>query len=225
MTQRTVCMLMLAITGCAAPDPDHAIVTVGELRDHPHHPCAPLLPEQKGARYHDFDEALACILDHCIEQVGGMDPGRDLPRLHDLCLGDEHKLIRLSNGCRLAACERLLPAMPGLAYPLSATTVGLLHTGAWTGPITESSRLLEQILRLGPKASCDEVINLGAVLETMVLEGQTIPWDQASARATLALARWHHASCPSDRGSFAEVLQLIPDELWDQLVAEEAGGR
>jgi hypothetical protein len=221
MSTRHLIVTLLALVGCATPEPDEAIVTVDELRDHPGHPCASLLPGRKGARNLALDKAEACTVDHCLRRVGELDPGPDARQLHRLCMGDGSGVVWSLEGCRLAACERLLPAVPGLAYKLSATSTGLLETEAWTGPMSESSDLLEEVLALGDKASCGEVLRLAAVLETMVIKGQAIPWDLGSARAALRLARWHVASCPGDRGTFAEVLYLVPADILEQLRRED----
>ena len=161
----------------------------------------------------------------CFEEVAELAPDRDAARLHHLCLEDLSGLGGPLEECHLAACELLLPAMPGVAYKVSATTAGLLETPAWTGPISASSDLLTDILELGPKTNCGEVIRLAAVLETMVIKGQTLPWDLGAARSALRLARWHKTNCPSHRGSFSEVLYLVPADILEQLQREEAQAR
>jgi hypothetical protein len=225
MTRLLLTLIIIALAGCADPEPDDSIVTIHELRDHPGHPCEPLLPLRKGARNSEYEAAEACTVEHCIGRAGALDPKRDARQLRTLCMGDEAGLVWSLKGCRWAACERLLPAVPGIAYKLSTTSGGLLETEAWAGPITESSVVLTDILTLGPKASCGEVLRLAAVLETMVIEDQTLPWDMGSARAALRLARWHQANCPSHRGSFVEVLYLVPPDILEQLRREEAGDR
>ncbi len=222
MNARHLIITLLALTGCATPVPDDAIVDVDELRDHPNHPCAPLLPDREGARHSGYDKAIACSLEHCLGRVEEMDPGRDARQLHHLCLDDLPGVGGSLEGCWLSACERLLPTVPGIAYKVSSTTAGLLETEAWTGPISGSSDLLADILALGSKTSCGEVLRLAAVLETMAVEGQALPWDLAAARSALQLARWHHASCPGHRGSFTEVLYLVPPDILEQLRREDA---
>ncbi len=161
-------------------------------------------------------------LDGCVDRVQAMDPERDAGSLHHLCLDHLAELAHPLEGCHLAACERLLPAMPGLAYPVSATTLGLLETEVWAAPISESSALLADILVLGDKRDCEDVIRLAAVLETMVIKGQAVPWELDAARAAQRLARWHVSSCPTYAGTFAEVLQLVPGQVMEQLRREEA---
>ncbi len=223
MSTKALFTILIALMGCGSPEPDNAIVTVYQLGDHPGHPCTPLLPEPDGARRFEYDDARTCTVEHCIARVAELDPERDMAKLHDLCVDGLRELGNPLEGCQLAACERLLPVVPGIAYPVSSTTAGLLETEAWAGPISESSPLFTEILELGPKTSCAEVLRLAALLETMVIKGQQLPWDLHSARATLRLARWHHQGCPRYRGSFAELLELIPDDTWDQLMLEEGG--
>ncbi len=226
MSARTLTFIALTLSACAEPEPDHSIVTWPQLERHPHHPCAPLYPTADEPLFYDLEarRAQACVVEHCIEQVELLDPVADLPRLHELCWDDGERLDT-HGACRWAACERLLPAMPGIAYKVAANTKGYRETGPWTGPIEGSGALFTEILELGPKASCYEVLAVAGTLEFMVANGQTLPWDLRSAQAALALARWHQASCPHARAHIGGVLYLMPDDVWEQLVeAEGLGG-
>ena len=151
-----------------------------------------------------------------------MDPEADTQQLHHFCLDGFPDTDASLTDCRLAACEHLLPEMPGLVYKMNTTGFALTSRQDWSGPISESSALLAEILAAGEHARCEEVVFLAAVLYTMEVDGEPIPWDLDSARAALGLARWHDQSCPGAKARFAEVLHFVPGDILERVQREEA---
>ncbi len=192
-------VIQLFLTSCAGPEPDDAIVAVPDLSDHPGHPCAPLLPDPRRAPARVYEAAERCVVEHCVGRVEAMDPEGDAAQLRTLCLGGFELRSRVPRGCHLSACERLLPAMPGLLYQLDQVLLMPEERARVFAPLAGSSELLAAVLELGERTDCGTVWQLGSSLTVLQLEGTPLPWDEAALRAGQRLAAWELAHCRHDR--------------------------
>jgi hypothetical protein len=191
----------LILTACGgAPPADTAVVTTGQLPDHPEHLCASG-PGLFGGPTHP--QRLRCVREHCLERLEHASQGALEARCR-ATVGRDPRYDLLD--CGLEACERWLPRHPEAAWeliepgPASATNPRVIGAALGEGTFL-------RVLRAGPEAACEQIATTALELANFHYLAQALPWDEATVEAGIAL--WEHAAARCDLRAAIQTRKLL----------------